>query len=322
VNSPPEPERELRKTISIVVPCYRTGAGIEQLVAAVDEATASAPARELILVDDASPDDGATWREIERFAASHDFIQGVRLRRNTGQHAALLCGIRQAQHEVIVTLDDDLQNPPSSIPDLVKSLCDGDADVVYGVPRKKQHGVVQNLGSAFVRSALYRITGSTNAKHATSFRAFTAPVAEELKLFRGPFVSIDALLSWAAGRIHTVPVDHSDRQYGESGYTLLKLLNHAANMMVSFSIIPLHAAIWLGFVTFAISFFFLAYVTLGKLIGYIEVPGFAFTVGAISLFAGLQMATLGVIGIYVGRIYLRTMEKPQYSVASRVGARE
>jgi glycosyltransferase involved in cell wall biosynthesis len=184
-------------SITAIVPVYRSAAILPELNRRLGDALAAITDRyEIILVEDAGGDD--SWSVIERLAAADQRIRGIRMSRNYGQHNALLCGIRAARHEITVTLDDDLQNPPEEIAKLIASLGD-DIDVVYGTPEQEQHGFLRDQSSRITKLALQSAMSAETARNVSAFRAFRTRIRDAFANYRGPYVSIDVLLSWATG---------------------------------------------------------------------------------------------------------------------------
>ncbi len=300
-------------SISVVVPVYN---GSQSLALLLDRLAVVLPAcaaqYEVILVDDGSRD--TSWATISALAARWPFCRGLRLMRNYGQHNALLAGVRATRFEVIVTMDDDLQNPPEELPKLLQGFATG-ADVVYGAPEHANHGLGRRLSSRVTRLVLKEAMGADGAEKVSPYRAFRASLKEGFADVRGPAVNLDVLLSWSTTRYHRVTVQHDQRQFGESNYTAGRLVRHAFNLLTGLSTQPLRIASWTGFAftTFGIGVF------LYVLVRYVEtggvVPGFAFLASIISLFAGAQLFTLGVIGEYLARMYQRMMERPSYVVS-------
>jgi len=318
VSGPAEPAAAAG--VSVVVPTYRGAETLEALAEGVEAALRPLGGPfELILVEDESPDDGATWAVVARLAADRDWVRGLRLLRNRGQHNALLAGLRAARHPVVVTMDDDLQNPPDEIPALVAALEAQGVDVVYGVPRRRGPGLAQSLGGLLVRRALALGLGVAHARHVSSFRAFRAGLGASFSAHSSPRVNVDALLTWGTTRFGHVVVEHAHRRTGRSGYTLRKLIAHAVDMITGYSTAPLRFASAVGFAFFLFGAGVLVFTVVGRLVGFIDVPGFAFTISLISILGGSQLLTLGIFGEYLARIYLRSLDIPSYTVAERVG---
>lgn len=298
--------------VSVVVPVYNSAPILPELLRRLEPVLAAeAPAFEVILVDDASRD--GSWEAICKLAAERPFVRGVSLKRNYGQHNALLAGLHRARHPLVVTLDDDLQHPPEEIPKLLARLREG-CDVVYGTPEREHHGLWRDLASRVTKLALSSAMGAETAGMVSAFRAFHLHLREAFSDYTSPFVSIDVLLTWASQRFAAVPVRHDPRQSGASNYTLRKLVAHALNMLTGFSIVPLQLASLIGF---AFTFFgscVLAYVLGRYLIQGTSVPGFPFLASVIAIFSGAQLFALGIIGEYLARIHFRMMGRPPYSV--------
>jgi glycosyltransferase involved in cell wall biosynthesis len=298
--------------ISVVVPVYKGAQTLEALVQRVGEVLPkSAREYELILVDDGSPD--SSWQVIERLSQEQKWVRGVKLLRNFGQHNATLCGIRAARYEVIVTLDDDLQNPPEEIPLLLAKLEEG-FDVVYGAPQQVRQNLWRSLASHVIRLVLRNVMGNEVAWQVSPFRAFHARVRNAFANYSSPSVSIDVLLTWGAARFTVVPVRQDARTVGTSTYTFGKLLSLAMNMLTGFSTLPLRAASTIGFFFTLFGLGVLAYVIGRFLITGYSIPGFPFLASVIAIFSGATLFALGIIGEYLARIYTHSMGQPPYVV--------
>jgi glycosyltransferase involved in cell wall biosynthesis len=278
---------------------------------------ASAREYELLFVNDGSPD--RSWEVIEKLAAENPWVRGISLMRNYGQHNALLCGIRAARHEIVVTMDDDLQNPPEEIPKLLAKIAEG-CDVVYGTPEKEQHGFWRDLASVITKMVLQNSMGATTARQVSAFRAFRTRLRAAFSQYRSPFISIDVLLTWATTRFVAIKVRHEPRAAGTSNYTLRKLIAHALNMVTGFSTLPLQLASWLGFGLTFFGLVILVYVIGRYFVQGGSVPGFPFLASMIAIFSGAQLFVMGIIGEYLARMHFRMMERPPYAVHSTTSA--
>jgi undecaprenyl-phosphate 4-deoxy-4-formamido-L-arabinose transferase len=308
-------ETELRR-ISVVVPVYNSSAILPLLVKELEAVLPiCSSAFELILVNDCSSD--RSWQIINELARERTWVHGINLMRNVGQHNAVLCGIRAAKYEIVATIDDDLQNPPDQIPGLLEKLEHG-FDVVYGVPEHQQHGFLRDLASKITKLVLQNAMGTEIAKNISAFRVFRTYVREAFQQYRGPFVSIDVLLTWGTTRFAAVTVRHEQRREGVSGYTLRKLMIHALNMMTGFSVLPLQIASLVGFVFTLFGIMTLAFVIGRYLIHGSPVPGFPFLASIIAMFSGAQLFALGIIGEYLARMHFRLMDRAQYVVSGEV----
>jgi len=304
--------------ISAIVPVYRSQAMLPELhprlVGALEQIGRPF---EIILVEDCGGDD--SWSVIEQLAAADPRVLGLRLARNYGQHNALLCGIRAARGELVVTLDDDLQNPPEEIHRLLARLDEG-YDVVYGSPQAETHGFLRDQASRITKLALQGAMGVESASKVSAFRVFRARLREGSSASRSPSVNIDVLLTWGTTRFGSVLVRQDERAVGDSGYTLRKLINHAINMMTGFSVLPLQVASVLGLAFGSMGFLVLLYVLLRYLVDGSAVPGFPFLASIIAIFSGVQLFALGIFGEYLARMHFRSMERPPYALRSSTAA--
>lgn len=308
-------------SISVVIPVYRSQNSIALVV---KELAAELPkltdAFEAVLVEDSGGD--GSWDVIQRLAAEYEWVRGFKLMRNYGQHSALLCGIRAASFEIVVTMDDDMQHPTPKIKDLLDKLAEG-YDVVYGKPERGQHGLFRNIASLMTKWVLQGAMDGETARSISAFRAFRADLRPAFADFRGPPVNIDVLLTWGTSSFTAVSTPHSPRAIGTSNYTFGKLVAHAFNMVTGFSVLPLRFASALGLIMTAFGFLILIYIILSQVLAFqFEIPGFTFTASMISIFAGAQMFTLGIIGEYLARMYLRLMDKPAYVIQQSTQEKE
>jgi len=233
--------------------------------------------------------------------------------RNYGQHNALLCGIREARYDVIVTMDDDLQNPPEEIPKLLRKIEEG-YDVVYGTPIKDNHNILRNIASKMTKIALQGALDVKIARYVSAFRAFRTSIRNAFDNYKSPYVSIDVLLVWGTTRFTAVPVHHDQRKSEQSTYTIGKLISHAFNMLTGFSTIPLQFASMVGFILTAFGLCILVYVISVYLVRGGSVPGFPFLASIIAIFSGAQLLALGIIGEYLARMHFRTIDRPPYVI--------
>jgi undecaprenyl-phosphate 4-deoxy-4-formamido-L-arabinose transferase len=299
-------------TLSVIIPVYRSEDILPELVRRLEcVLRANVDEFELILVNDCSPD--GSWNVICRLAKMHSWIVPVNLMRNYGQHNALLCGIRIARHEVIITMDDDLQHPPEEIPKLLARLSEG-YDVVYGAPEEEQHGLGRDFASWITKLVLQNVMGADIARQVSAFRALRREVIRAFTHYTGAFVSIDVLLTWGTNRFSLIRIRHEGRKTGVSGYTIRKLLTHAMNMMTGFTTLPLQFASIVGFVFTLFGIGVLAFVIGRFLLLGGSVPGFPFLASIVALFSGAQLFALGIIGEYLARMHFRMMERPSYVV--------
>ncbi|MFT5497124.1 MAG: glycosyltransferase involved in cell wall biosynthesis [Kiritimatiellia bacterium] len=303
---------KLTPGISIVVPVYRSSESLPPLIEELGKVLPTLTEQfECILVNDGSPDNSrAVMHELSE---KHAWIKPINMLRNFGQHNALLCGIRHARYDVLVTMDDDLQHPPAEIAKLLARLNEG-YDVVYGPPEREKHSLFRNLASFITKLALQGAMGAETARQSSAFRVFRTRLRRAFADYQSPNVSIDVLLTWATTKFSAVPVRHEPRAYGTSGYTVRKLISHALNMMTGFSTLPLRFANVIGFCIILFGFGVFLHVMYLKIRYETSVPGFAFLSIIISVFAGAQLMSLGIMGEYLARMHTRMMDRPTYVV--------
>ncbi len=300
--------------VSIVIPCYRSEQSLPHLIGRIHQTMSAVGVPfEVVFVEDGSPD--GTWNVIQELTRQYPFIRGFRLMRNYGQHNALLCGIRAARGGVIVTMDDDLQNPPEEIPRLLSKFNEG-YDVVYGTPRRESHGFLRDAASQVTKLVLQKSMGAATARNISAYRVFQTRLRNAFAEYRGSFVSIDVLLTWGGARFTSVQVKNDPRTIGVSNYSLYKLISHALNMLTGFGTAPLQVASLLGFLFTLVGGATFLYVLGSYLIRGSPVQGFPFLASAIAIFSGVQLFALGIMGEYLARIHARTMDRPSFAVDS------
>ena len=302
----------LKKGVSVVVPCYNSSKSIGELSRRIATVlTESRLEYEIILVNDGSTDN--TWQTLKDLVRSVPSVRAINLMRNYGQHNALLCGIRKATRELIVTMDDDLQHPPEEIPKLLAELSDT-VDVVYGAPRSLVHGLWRNLASKIIKLILSLILENAVAQKVSAFRLFRTQLRDAFQDYNSPSVSVDVLLSWGTTKYATVELTHNERQLGKSNYSFGKLFSYAFDMLTGYSTLPLRIASLTGFILTTFGCCIIMWVFLTAFLVGRTVPGFAFLTSIISIFSGTQLFALGIIGEYIARIHSRSMRLPAYAI--------
>ena len=302
--------------VSVVVPVFNGERTLEPLV---DRAGAALVGRdhEVILVNDGSSD--GSWSRIVALAAGNERVRGLNLSRNYGQHNATLAGVRVARYPIVVTIDDDLQNPPEEIPKLLAGLEEG-VDVVYGVPRTRRHSAYRNVSTRITKLVMRAAVGGDLADKVSGFRAFRTELRDSFAFFRGPYVILDVLLSWSTSRYAAVEVEHEERVAGASSYTFSQLAGTALTWLTAFSTRPLRLASLIGLVATLFGLCVLVLVLLAYFVRGNPVPGFPFLASIITIFSGAQLLTLGIMGEYLARVHVRVTERPAYDVREVVGA--
>lgn len=304
--------------ISFVIPCYRSEKTIEGVVAEIQDTMASIPqyTYDIFLVNDCSPD--GTYEVIRALCAKYKNITGIDLAKNFGQHAALMAGLRRADGDIVVCLDDDGQTPANEVGKLLAGIENG-SDVVYASYENKQHSAFRNFGTWMNDIMTRMMLGKPKDLHLTSYFAAKRFVVESMIQYENSYPYIIGLVLRATRNITNVPVKHRSREVGASGYTMKKLLGLWFNGFTAFSILPLRIATVTG-VAFATTGFLYGIYTVVKKFVNPEVPlGFSSLMAAVVFIGGMLMIMLGLIGEYIGRIYISINNSPQYVVKEEVG---
>ncbi|PWU11020.1 MAG: glycosyltransferase [Verrucomicrobia bacterium] len=307
---------QLSVGVSVVIPVFNSAVILPKLVARLGEVLeATEEPYELILVNDSSP--CHCWEIIKEIVSQHPWVRGICMMRNYGQHNALLCGIRTAIYDKLLTMDDDLQHRPEQIPVLLATLKDGN-DVVYGIPENEENGLFRVIANRITKLALCSVIGIKIAKDVSAFRALRTQLRDAFVEYQTPFVSIDGLLAWATTRFASRVVSFDKRHAGVSNYTFRKLVRHAFDMMTGFSTFPLQVASVMGFVLAIFGVGVLFYILGRYFLSGSSIPGFPFLASIIALFSGTQLFALGVIGEYLVRIHFRSMKQPAYVIREMI----
>jgi glycosyltransferase involved in cell wall biosynthesis len=300
--------------LSLVIPLYRSAGCVEELIARLESLLLPC-SWELLLVDDGSPDDTVA---VARRRLESSPLRGLVIRhaRNYGEHAAVLTGYRHSRGAWIVNLDDDLQNPPEEALRLWQRARSEDLDVVYGDYREKQHASWRNLGSRFANRTANWLLDLPERFYLSSFRCVSGPIARRVAEYQGPYPYIDGLLSQYTQRIGSLLVRHDSRYEGISNYNLRRLVRLWLTILTSFSIMPLRLSSLLGLSLALIGMIAIVILVVEVLLRGPEVAGWLSIISAILLFGGLQCLLIGVMGEYLGRIFLTVSQKPQSFVRS------
>ncbi len=303
---------------SVVIPVYGGEQTIEVLVDRLAKVLPACAERfEVLLVNDGSLDH--SWDVIETLVQKYSWANGISLLRNYGQDNALLCGIREARYELIITMDDDLQHDPDDMPRLIAKLREG-YDVVYGVPRVRRQVWWKSILSAIVKWAISSVMRVSTVRDINSYRVFRAELKQAFSSVNSPDVQVDVLLSWAATRFASVEIEEAPRKVGTSNYSFNKLVKISLLILTNYTTIPLRVASILGFLFTIVGIFVLLYViiiyfTLGS------IPGFSFLVSAVTIFSGVQLFALGIIGEYLARMFERSSGRMTYVIQKKVGSK-
>ena len=300
--------------ISCVIPCYRSSHTLSDVVGDIEKTLGTRPELdwEIILVNDNPPDE--TWNLIQRLRAENPRVRGLCFSRNFGQHSALMAGYRQVTGDIVVSLDDDGQNPPSQMFRLIDAI-DSHTDIVYADYPRKQHSRFRNLGSRLTNRMFTWMLDKPKELYMASYWAAKRFVIDEMIRCESPFPFVDGLALQSTTRYLNVPVDHLPRAEGESGYTIASLLRLWLNGFTSFSVKPLRIAAVMGGVTAAAGLIFGLVLIICKLILRENIDaGWTSLMALMLLLFGVLMIMMGLVGEYVGRIFISMNKSPQYVI--------
>ena len=296
--------------VSFVIPCYRSSKTIGGVVNEIESTMAQlAYEYEIILVNDSSPDD--TFAVISALAEADGHITAVDLAKNFGQHAALMCGIRHSSGDVLVCLDDDGQTPADEVGKLLEKIEAG-YDVVYASYDHKQHSGFRNFGSRVNAWMTEIMLGKPMELSLTSYFAAKRFIADEMLRYENCFPYVMGLVLRSTKNICNVPVNHRSREQGQSGYTLGKLLSLWMNGFTSFSIKPLRIATYFGALTAVAGFIYALIIVIRHFAVGMAPLGWSSTTALLLILGGVILLVLGLIGEYIGRIFMCVNSSPQY----------
>lgn len=299
--------------VSIIIPVYNAEKTIFDLVEELIKTLSSNYMLEVVLVNDNSMD-----RSEEICISLYEKYKGTvkfySLAKNFGEHSAVMAGLNNATGDYAVIMDDDFQNPVSEVVKLINEIADGKYDVVYSFFEDKQHSFFRNAGSWFNDKAANIMLKKPRGLYLSSFKVLNKFLVKEIIKYQSPFPYIDGLILQVTAKIGRVKVEHQKRQEGRSGYTIRKLISLWLNMFTNFSILPLRMAIMLGFIFASLGLALGIYTVIEKASDPNLPVGFATLMVSISVFAGVQLIALGMLGEYIGRVFLSINKKPQYTI--------
>ena len=309
------------KKVSFVIPCYRSALTIGNVVKEIQNTMNSLTkySYEIILVNDCSPDD--TFDVIRKLCEENNNICGVNLAKNFGQHAALMAGFRQVKGDILVCLDDDGQTPANEVGKLLAEIEAGQ-DVVYASYENKKHSSFRNFGSWVNEKMLQFLLGKPKELYVSSYFAARRFIVDEMLRYENAYPYVIGLVLRSTKRIVNVPVSHREREIGTSGYTLGKLLALWFNGFTAFSTKPLRIATASGTVFAGLGFLYALYTIIKKFVNPAVPMGFSSLMSAILIIGGLILLVLGLVGEYIGRMYICMNSAPQYVVRDLLPSKE
>lgn len=311
----------MKKDVSIVIPCYRSERTVKDVVEELKETFKQRQeiSYEIILVNDNSPDD--VWNVIREMVFSNVNIKGVSLAKNFGQHAAIMAGLREAKGNIVLSVDDDGQIPVDEIFLLIDKLMT-DYDVVYGVYPKTQKSFLRSFGTWINNKMTEIMLDKPKDLRTTSFWGAKRFVIDEILCYRNPYPYMTGLILRCTKNIGIVEVNHRKRAYGQSGYNFKRLFALWINGFTAFSEKPLRIATYLGCFCAISGFIYGIVIIVRKMINIRIQLGYSSIMAAILFIGGFLMLFLGLIGEYIGRIYISLNDAPQYVIREKIGMDE
>ena len=298
--------------LSIVIPVYNSEDCLLELNTQVEQALANFPSYELILVNDKSPDN--SWGKIIEVCAKNKNAIGISLRKNSGQDNAIMAGLKIAKGEYIIIMDDDLQHSPDDILKLYNECIKG-YDICFGLFSGKKQKLWKNFGSWMNGKLSEKLISKPKEIYLSPFKIFRNEIAKEMIHYTGPYPYIDALLLTITHNISQIPIEHHTRYKGKSNFSMFRSMSVFLKHATGYSVYPLRLAIYMGFISALLAFVFGAYFLIDYFfISGDKVEGWISTILLILLLGGSILICMGIIGEYVGRIFLTINKKPQYTI--------
>ena len=302
--------------ISIVIPVFNSETTIGKLVESLIKELSNRFNLEIILVNDSSKDN-SELACIDLYNKNKNTVKFYSLAKNVGEHNAVMAGLNKVNSDYVVIMDDDFQNPVDEVTKLVDYALENNYDVIYTYYDKKEHNFFRNLGSKINDKAANYMLRKPKDLYLSSFKVINSFLVKEIIKYDLPYPYLDGLILRATNNIGTLKVQHEERKTGKSGYSIRKLISLWLNMFTNFSILPLRFAVILGF-AFSIIGLILGIKTLLEKLDDPTLPiGFASIAVSIFVFAGIQLLAIGMIGEYIGRIFISQNKKPQFTIRKK-----
>jgi len=297
--------------LSIVIPVYNSEKILDELIKQIENNLGFVDGYEIILVNDCSSDN--SWEKIKKNCGDYNFVKGINLRKNVGQHNAVMAGLNYADGDVIIMMDDDLQHDPKYLEALYEGVIEG-YDVCYARFANKKHKLWKKLGSKFNDFVANILLDKPKDLYLSSFKAISSDIGKTIIKYDGPYPYVDGLLLSTTSSFVSIDIEHKERLVGDGGYTLRSSLSLWLKMATSFSVLPLRISTYIGFVISIFSYVMGVYYILLRLFSDAAPDGWTSLMVVILFIGGIQLFSIGIIGEYVGRSYLKINNKPQYSV--------
>ena len=297
---------------SVVIPIYNSSGTLKELCRRIDAVFLDLDAPyEIIMVDDGSQDE--SWQVMEKIQKENPNVKIIQLMKNFGQHNAILCGLGYISGDFVITIDDDLQNPPEEIPKLIKRIGQ-EYDAVFGALRKKKDTKFKTLASKIIQRFNVFIFKKPKHLKVSSFRIFTRELCDQIKQFKTPYPYITGMILSLTDNIENITVEHDKRKYGKSTYKISKLFKLAFNLVINYTSLPLIALSIIGFLTSGLSFAFGIYIIIKKILIGVSVEGWTSIIVLLSFFNGLLISILSLMGEYLYRIIGEVSNRSQFAI--------
>ena len=300
--------------ISIIIPVFNSENTIETLVNNITKVLEDYYQFEVLLINDSSEDDSE--KKCKQLVEKYLNVSLFSLSKNVGEHNAIMAGLNKCSGDYAVIMSDDLQHSTNALLELIKyGIKEKDNfDVVYTYYDKKQYSFLKNIGSKFNDIVANFLLSKPKHLYLSSFKFINRFLITEIIKYQSPFVYIDGLILGTTNKIGRIKVEHNQRIHGKSGYTLIKMLQLWSNMSTSFSIFPLRISLLMGSILSFIGFILAIYFFVEKITDNTVPSGFASIFIAVTIFSGAILIALGLIGEYVGRIFISLNKKPQFVI--------
>jgi undecaprenyl-phosphate 4-deoxy-4-formamido-L-arabinose transferase len=306
--------------ISVVIPVYNSKDCLDELVKRLtDVLDNSGKTYEIVLVNDCSPDN--SWEKITELCEIYDKLKGINLRRNFGQDSAIMAGLNYSSGESVIMMDDDLQHDPADIPSLLIGLEKGH-DVCYARFNSKKQSWFKNFGSWFNDKVANVILRKPKEIYLSPYKAIKREVVNEIVKYDGPYPYVDGLLFRVTRNITQVTVEHHERYSGKGNYNLRKSISVWLKLATNFSVLPLRIATFLGFISSGIGFILALFFIIGHFMEVEAPTGWASLIVVALFLGGIQLVSIGIIGEYVGRLFLHHSKEPQFIIKTKRGFKE
>lgn len=307
----------MEATYSVIIPVYRSEQIIEKTIQRIVEVSEKEGFNlELVLVNDGSPDN--SWSIIENAAKKDARLKAINLLKNYGQHTAVYCGIKESKGDFIITMDDDLQNPPEELHHLISKINEG-YDLVFAEFNQKMHAGFRKLGTRIIAYLNNKIFGKPKELKLTNFRIFTRATANRVIAYRTNYPYIPGLLLMSASKMANVKTEHHKREVGSSNYTLMRILTLVARLLFNYSSYPLKIVSGAGIIISLLSFFAGVFFIAKSVILGVEVQGWTTIVALLSFLCGFILIMLGIMGEYLARIMNQLASSEPYQILEIVG---